>query len=224
MMKLSTVLLSATLMVAPLGITLNANADTTNASCIVYPKGEDRASWSGPCTFSQRQGYVGIQLQNGKRYELSPTGQPNKFRDQNGRPAHRETGASDQQIYRLSKESIFVTFDQGASGQASQERKDAFETVCGVMVNGKNYRYRCKVEDFYSGSRKTKTVLYFPDQTLGLVWKSGNVVELNFEGMVPKTARYSTSEGETNFRFEDKTYFYISNKAAARREVENFRN
>jgi len=45
---------------------------------------------------------------------------------------------------------------------------------------------RCKVEDFYSGSRKTKTTLYFPDQTLGLGWKSGNMVELNFEGMVQR--------------------------------------
>jgi len=210
--------------IAAMSMTGVAKADTANASCIVYPKGDDRASWSGTCTFSQRQGFVGIQLQNGKRYDLSPTGQPNKFRDQDGRPAHRETGAGDQHIYRLSKESIYVTFDQGVSGQGSQERKDAFETICGVIVNGKNYRYRCKVEDFYTGSRKTKTMLYFPDQTIGLIWKSGNSVELNFEGMVPKNARYSTSEGETNFRFENKTYFYISNKAAARREVENFRN
>lgn len=119
MMKFSTVLFGAILAIAPLSIPLQANADTTNASCIVYPKGDDRASWSGTCTFSQRQGNVGIQLQNGKRYELSPTGQPNKFRDQNGRPAHREAGAGDQQIYRLSRESIYVNFDGGASGQGS---------------------------------------------------------------------------------------------------------
>lgn len=107
---------------------------------------------------------------------------------------------------------------------AGQTRKDAFDTVCGVIVNGTNYRYRCKAEDFYSGGRKTQTILYYPDQTIRLVWKSGNQVELNFEGMVPQNARYSTSEGETDFFFEDKTYFYISDKGAARWEVQNFQN
>ncbi len=106
------------LAIASVGFVAVAKADTVNARCSVYPKGEDRASWYGSCTFSQRQGYVGIQLQNGKRYDLSPTGQPNQFRDQNGRPAHREAGAGDQQIYRLSKESIYVSFDESSSGDA----------------------------------------------------------------------------------------------------------
>jgi hypothetical protein len=38
-----------------------------------------------------------------------------------------------------------------------------------------------------------------------------------------KGIRYSSYEGETNFQFGDKTYFYISNKDAARMEVQNFR-
>jgi hypothetical protein len=112
----------------------------------------------------------------------------------------------------------------GITSGGGQTRKDVFESVCGVIVHSTNYRYRCKVEDLYSGGRKTQTVLYYPDQTIRLVWKAGDRVELNFEGMVPKEARYSSSEGETDFYFEDKTYFYISNKDAARREVESFRN
>ncbi|WP_207714277.1 hypothetical protein [Scytonema sp. UIC 10036] len=90
-----------------------------NARCSIYPKGSDRASWYGSCTFSQRQGFVGIQLENGHRYELRPTGQPNKYRDQNGRPAHRETVDDLQQAYRLANESIFVTFDGASNGQGS---------------------------------------------------------------------------------------------------------
>ena len=54
--------------------------------------------------------------------------------------------------------------------------------------------------------------------------EAGNEVVLHFEGMNPQDARYSRSEGETDFQFEDKTYFYISNKDAARMEVQNFRN
>lgn len=42
--------------------------------------------------------------------------------------------------------------------------------------------------------------------------------------MVPKQAKYAASEGETNFAFEDKNYFYISNKDMARKEIERFRD
>ncbi len=99
-----------------------------------------------------------------------------------------------------------------------------FQTVCGVIVEGKTYRYRCTATDVRSGSKRTETVLRYPDQTIRLEWKSGDRVVLHFEGMVPKDATYATSEGETNFVFEGKTYFYISNEDLARREVESFRD
>ncbi len=78
--------------------------------------------------------------------------------------------------------------------------------------------------DFYQGSNLFRTTLKFPDQVLRMMWKPNNEVLLHFEGMNPQHARYSRSEGETNFQFEDKTYFYISNKDAARMEVQNFRD
>jgi hypothetical protein len=108
--------------------------------------------------------------------------------------------------------------------EENYDRKDEFETVCGVIVDGENYRYKCKAMDFYSGSKKIRTALHYPDQVIRLTWKSGNRVVLHFDGMTPQDATYSTSEGETNFLFEDKTYFYISNKDAARMEVQNFRD
>jgi hypothetical protein len=113
---------------------------------------------------------------------------------------------------------------QPAHDKSGYDRKDEFETVCGVIVNGENYRYKCKVADFYRDGQKFRSVLHFPDQTIHMRWKSGRDVELHFEGMNPQQATYSTSEGETDFFFEDKTYFYISNENAARMEVENFRN
>jgi hypothetical protein len=108
--------------------------------------------------------------------------------------------------------------------EADKAVPDRFDSVCGVIVAGKQHRYRCKVADFYRGERKVRTVLRYPDQTIKLVWKSGNTVELRFEGMNPQSARFASSEGETNFQFEDKTYFYISNKDAARMEVEHFQD
>jgi hypothetical protein len=44
-----------------------------------------------------------------------------------------------------------------------------------------------------------------------------------FEGMKPQSVRPSTSEGTTQFIFEDKTYFYVSDRESARLEVQNFR-
>jgi hypothetical protein len=112
-MKYSNTIFAVTLAVASLGITISAKADTVTARCDVFPRGEDRATSSGLCTFSQRQGFVSIELQDGRRYELSPVGdQPGNYLDQNGCAAYRQSGMGDGgQIYRLATESIFVYWD-----------------------------------------------------------------------------------------------------------------
>lgn len=113
----------------------------------------------------------------------------------------------------------------GASaGGSSAERQDPFDTICGVMTGGQDYQYRCGVTDFYAGGRKVRTELRYPDQTIQLTWHGGNRVGLQFEGMKPSEARYSTSEGETNWVFEDKTYYYFSDKGRAQSEWRNFRD
>ncbi|MBW1749865.1 MAG: hypothetical protein JRJ37_04040 [Deltaproteobacteria bacterium] len=114
--------------------------------------------------------------------------------------------------------------NQGDGSNVAQEQRDKFSTVCGVAVDGQPYRYRCEVVDVYKGSQLTKTVLHYPDLKIKLLWHGRNSVTVRMEGMHDQETRYSTSEGETRFRFSDKTYFYISNKDAARREVDNFRN
>jgi len=100
---------------------------------------------------------------------------------------------------------------------------DGFETICGVTVEGRPYRYKCVVSGARPGKNGEKTVLRFPDQTITLEWRKGDTVKLHFEGMNPVNARFSTYEGETQFVFEDKTYFYISNRDMARQEVKDFR-
>lgn len=44
--------------------------------------------------------------------------------------------------------------------------------------------------------------------------------------MCPTSAdgKHSTYEGETNFVMDGKTYFYISNRRAAKLELENFKD
>jgi hypothetical protein len=271
--------------------------------------GETKQGASGPCTFSQRQGYVSIDLRNGQRVELSPADKPNHFKDEKGKTVVLTvTGNTNE--YKWDGKKLFVRFDvskpsaatrggvgdpvsslqdlvgarggdaegalqrrgytwtrteksadasfaywhekengqcivvktadgryesivyaterdcQGGSGSgaAGEERREEFKSVCGVIVNRENYRYRCTVVDFYTGDHRTRTILHYPDQKIELTWHPGGRVGLQFEGMVPNDARYSTSEGETNFVFEGKTYFYYSNKEVARREHDNFRN
>ncbi len=112
----------------------------------------------------------------------------------------------------------------GGGTSSAAGTSDSFDTVCGVIVSGKDSPYRCKVTDQYAGGQKTRTTLRFPDQTIELTWRPGNRMGLQFEGMVPKEARYSSSEGETNWVFEGKTYYYFSDKDRARSEVQRLRN
>ncbi len=121
-MKFSNTLLAITLAITSAGMTMIAKADTVTARCDVYPKGQDRAKSSGLCSFSQRQGVVGIQLKNGKRYDLEPVGnKPGNYQDQNGRAAYRQSGLGDKgQIYRLVNESIYVYWDPAPYSQQTQ--------------------------------------------------------------------------------------------------------
>ena len=104
------------------------------------------------------------------------------------------------------------------------DRKDEFQTVCGVFQDGKPYTSKCKAVDFYIDDHKIKTALHWPDLNMRLVWKDGGHAVVHMEGTKPYHVHFSTSEGETNFQIDGKTYFYISDKGLARMEVENFRN
>jgi hypothetical protein len=280
----------------------------------VRKDGDTRKGASGPCTFSQRQGYINLDLKNGDSYSLTPTDRKGQYRDQKGNRVMRTiTGSSTEEFKWEGGRKVLLTFTgspgaappasggtssntppaladlvgarassgeaelnrrgytwrstekqgsdsysywrQNASGQCivvrtvdgryasiasamdtscnkggastgggSAERQDPFDTVCGVMTNGQDYKYRCGATDFYSGSQKVRTELRYPDQTIQLTWRPGNRVGLQFEGMKPTEARYSTSEGETNWVYEGKTYYYFSDKGRAQSEWRNFRD
>jgi len=86
------------------------SADSTDAACVIYPAGSDKADVMLACTFSQRQGYITITRSDGVTHELSPVGDtPGNYRDQDGRTVSRQSGLGDQgAIFRLPKESVYV--------------------------------------------------------------------------------------------------------------------
>jgi hypothetical protein len=87
-----------------------AAADSTDASCEIYPTGSDKVEKMIPCTFSQRQGNVTIARDDGITHELTPAGDAvGNFRDQEGRTVYRQSGLGDQGlIFRFPNESLFV--------------------------------------------------------------------------------------------------------------------
>ncbi len=106
------------------------------------------------------------------------------------------------------------------SAAASSVKPGVARTVCGVIVDGKTSRYICEVEE----NRQGTTVLRLPDTTLNLKWDLGsNSVSVAQDGMDPQVVKYSDSEGETNFRLDKRTFFYISNPGLAEMEVKNFK-
>jgi hypothetical protein len=94
-----------------------------------------------------------------------------------------------------------------------------FSTVCGVTVDGKDYRYRCTVEGAAAGE-DGETVLSFPDNTVTITWLGGDKAMATFAGMVPREITVATADGVTRFPFEDKVYFYTSDRAKAAAEIE----
>lgn len=96
--------------VAAMLCALPAAADTVEARCDIYPRGEDHATAMLACSFSQRQGYVTIARSDGVIHELSPTGDtPGNFVDAEGAKVYRQSGLGKQGlIFRLPEESVYV--------------------------------------------------------------------------------------------------------------------
>jgi len=91
-------------------------ADSTQARCDIYPKGEDHTDVMIPCTFSQRQGYITIYRDDGVTHDLTPIGdEPGSFKDRNGDMVYRQSGLGDQGlIFRFPEESVYVYWSTAA--------------------------------------------------------------------------------------------------------------
>ncbi len=85
--------------------------------CEVRKDGDTRKNASGPCTSSQRQGYVNIDLRNGDKYSLAPTNKANQFKDDKGNHVVRTAGGNEH-TYKWPNKKIIVTFVDGATNAA----------------------------------------------------------------------------------------------------------
>lgn len=90
-----------------------ALADSTQARCDIYPKGEDHTDVSIPCVFSQRQGYITIVRSDKVYHELRPQDDAvGNFKDEKGDDVYRQSGLGKRGlIFRFKHESIFVYWD-----------------------------------------------------------------------------------------------------------------
>jgi hypothetical protein len=68
-----------------------------------------------------------------------------------------------------------------------------------------------------------ETVLHFPDNTVTLRWLAGDKATATFAGTVPKAITFTTVDGVTRFRLDDKLYFLASDRAAAAAQLRTLR-
>lgn len=112
------VFLSASLVAITLcGWLSPAHADSAEATCQVRKDGETMEGKSGPCTFSQRQGYIDLDLRNGETYSLSPTDKADHFKDQKGKKVVRtQAGGNTQEFKWEGGKKVVVTFAGSTAG------------------------------------------------------------------------------------------------------------
>ncbi|MCT0229977.1 hypothetical protein KQ306_03750 [Synechococcus sp. CS-1324] len=159
------ILAASLLSVAAVAVASPALADTVDARCDVFPAGDDKATSSGLCTFSQRQGFVSIQLKGGQMIELKPNeSTPNAFFDERGEPAKREMlEANRGQVYRLEKQSIFVFWDtapyaKGASSGSGASTENPPEIVPLLLgIHQVKFEGACRVNFNKAGNYLSKT-------------------------------------------------------------------
>ena len=103
-------------------------ADSAQADCEVRERGEKKRGQSGPCMFSQRQGYIDIRLTNGKEYSLSPqSGKPGVYKDQEGRRVKRTEAGGNMAKFQWEHRNITVTFNGGGHSNSGQHHGHSSE-------------------------------------------------------------------------------------------------
>lgn len=116
-MKKSVLVSAAIVVLAMAAFASPVRADSAEAMCEVRKDGETKRGRSGPCTFSQRQGYIDLDLRNGVNYSLAPGNKPNHFKDQKGNKVVRtQAGGNTQEFKWEGGTKVVVTFVGSSSG------------------------------------------------------------------------------------------------------------
>jgi hypothetical protein len=85
-------------------------ADSADAMCEVRKDGDTKKGASGPCTFSQRQGYIDLDLRNGDTYSLAPANKSGHYKDQKGNKVVRTMSGGSQEFKWEGGKKIIVTY------------------------------------------------------------------------------------------------------------------
>lgn len=115
----SAVLCAALAVVAGGFIAQTAHADSADATCEVRKNGDKQKGKSGPCTFSQRQGYIDIDLKNGDTIRLSPAGGTFKYRDQGGAKVTRTVMGQTEEYRWEGGKTLTLRYTSSGGGYAA---------------------------------------------------------------------------------------------------------
>jgi hypothetical protein len=151
-------LLSASLAaVIACGLLPTAFADSAQANCQVRKDGESRQGQSGPCTFSQRQGYIDLDLRNGETYSLSPADKPDHFKDQKGRKVVRTMASGNSQEFKWEGgRKVLVTFagESASTGGAAANGAIAVADMSRHCMGVASEKFRLSPRDISTQNAK----------------------------------------------------------------------
>ena len=111
-----------------------AMADSTQARCDIYPKGEDHTDVVIPCVFNQRQGHITINRSDGVYHDLIPHDDAvGHFKDAQGNDVYRQSGLGKLGlIFRFKDESIFLYWGTAGlpdNGNLTFDKKFALQGI-----------------------------------------------------------------------------------------------
>lgn len=118
-----------------------ASADSAEAMCEVRKDGDTKRGASGPCTFSQRQGYVDFDLRNGDTYSLAPGKKSGHYKDQKGNKVIRTRSGNAEEFKWEGGKKIIVTYvstpsthHQGASSYRAGDTAPDLSDLVGAKA------------------------------------------------------------------------------------------
>jgi hypothetical protein len=120
-MKAATMFSISSLILAMSASIPAATADSAEATCQLRKDGETKASASGPCTFSQQQGNIDIDLKNGDTVSLTLGDKANHYKDQKGKSVVRTVLPDGAHEYKWEGKKLLVTFETTGSATHGQQ-------------------------------------------------------------------------------------------------------
>lgn len=126
-MKRSTRVATALSLAAICGMAQSVRADSAAAVCEFYKHGEEKENKSGDCTFSQRQGYIDIDLRNGQTFSLTPGDRKDRYVDQHKNRVYRTTSNQNKQVFKWDDKRIVVSFNKHENGEHQQNGHNTFD-------------------------------------------------------------------------------------------------